>query len=211
MAGIGLYGPGLYWATTFNVLGGIVLILVESLALSLACGACGTGRGRIIALPGAMVLVEWVRDIWPFGGLPLGGVALGQAAGPLAWSARIGGPLLLTGLVWLGGAAIGSLVTGVYRWAAVPVSGRRLPAGWRRLAKHHGVDAAPSDFAHLDRRRRTELLRQSKLGPLIAGAVGIAAFGQSRPPTRSTHHGCSRMTKWRAYGSLRARRTDGRY
>jgi apolipoprotein N-acyltransferase len=83
--------------------------------------------------------------------------------------------LLLTGLVWLGGAAIGSFVTGVYRWAAVPVSGRRLPAGWRRLAKHHGVDAAPSDFAHLDRRRRTELLRQSKLGPLIAGAVGIAA------------------------------------
>jgi len=85
VAGIGLYGPGLYWATTFNVPGGIVLIVVESLALSLACGACGTGRGRIIALPGAMVLVEWVRDIWPFGGLPLGGIALGQAAGHLAW------------------------------------------------------------------------------------------------------------------------------
>ena len=87
-------------------LGGIVLIVVESLALGLACGFCGTGRGRILALPGAMVLAEWVRDIWPFGGLPLGGVALGQAGGPLAWAARIGGPLLLTGLVWLGGAAM---------------------------------------------------------------------------------------------------------
>jgi apolipoprotein N-acyltransferase len=70
VAGIGIYGPGLYWSTTFNVLGGIVLIVVESLALGLACGFCGTGRGRILALPGAMVLAEWVRDIWPFGGLP---------------------------------------------------------------------------------------------------------------------------------------------
>jgi apolipoprotein N-acyltransferase len=175
VAGIGLYGPGLYWATTFNVAGGIVLIVVESLALSLACGACGRGRGRIVALPGAMVLAEWVRDIWPFGGLPLGGVALGQATGPLVFAARIGGPLLLTGLVWLGGAAIGSLVTSIYRTIAIPVWTRRIPAGWRGLAEHHGVEAAPADFAHLDRRRRTRLLRQPKLGPLVAGAVGIAA------------------------------------
>jgi apolipoprotein N-acyltransferase len=114
VAGIGLYGPGLFWATSFNVYGGIVLIIVEALALALACGACASGRGRILALPGAMVLAEWLRDIWPFGGLPLGGVALGQVAGPLGGAARIGGPLLLTGLLWLGGAAIGSLVSAFF-------------------------------------------------------------------------------------------------
>jgi apolipoprotein N-acyltransferase len=114
VVGIGLYGPGLFWATDFNVFGGIILILVEALALALACGACVSGRGRILALPGAMVLAEWLRDIWPFGGLPLGGVALGQVSGPLGGAARIGGPLLLTGLLWLGGAAIGSLVIALF-------------------------------------------------------------------------------------------------
>ncbi|MFZ0668232.1 MAG: apolipoprotein N-acyltransferase [Acidimicrobiales bacterium] len=113
VAGIGLYGPGLFWATSFNLYGGIIMILIESLALGLACAACGTGRGRLLALPGAMILAEWLREIWPFGGLPLGGVALGQVAGPLGVAARIGGPLLLTGLVWLAGAGLGSLVMGL--------------------------------------------------------------------------------------------------
>ena len=53
-----------------------------------------------------MVLVEALRSTWPFGGLPLGGVALGQASSPLAGAARLGGPLLLVGLVWLGGAGL---------------------------------------------------------------------------------------------------------
>jgi apolipoprotein N-acyltransferase len=110
-AGIGLYGPGLFWATSFNVYGGIVLIVVEALALALACGSAGPRSGRLLALPGAMVLAEWLRDIWPFGGMPLGGIALGQVGGPLAGAARLGGPLLLTGLVWLGGAGLGSLVS----------------------------------------------------------------------------------------------------
>jgi apolipoprotein N-acyltransferase len=121
VAGVGLFGPGLYWAGTFNVYGGVVLVIVESLAVSLACAACGTGRGRIVALPGAMVLAEWIRDIWPFGGLPLGGIALGQVSGPLGGAARLGGPLLLTGLLWLAGTGIGSLVAG-----AAPVISRRL-------------------------------------------------------------------------------------
>jgi apolipoprotein N-acyltransferase len=127
VAGIGLYGPGLFWATSFNVYGGIVLIIVEALALALACGACATGRGRMLALPGAMVIAEWLRDIWPFGGLPLGGVALGQVAGPLAGAARIGGPFLLTGLLWLGGAAIGSLVAAFFS-----TSSRRAPGSLLR-------------------------------------------------------------------------------
>ena len=51
---------------------------------------------------------------WPFGGLPLGGVFLGQADGPLLQLARIGGPLLLTAGVWAGGVA---------RWPAAVRSG----------------------------------------------------------------------------------------
>ena len=115
VAGLGLFGPGLYWASTFNVYGGIVLVIVEALALAIVCGVSGTGQGRIVALPGAMILVEWIRDMWPFGGLPIGGIALGQVTGPLGTAARIGGPLLLTGLVWLGGAGLGSLLAAAFK------------------------------------------------------------------------------------------------
>lgn len=133
MCGVGLYAPGLYWATTFNVYGGIVLIVAEAVAISVACGACGSGGGRLLALPGAMVLAEWVRDIWPFGGLPLGGVALGQASGPLADSARLGGPLLLTGLVWLAGAGLGSVATSFGRSASSGARTRRLTYGFAAI------------------------------------------------------------------------------
>jgi apolipoprotein N-acyltransferase len=186
-AGLGLYGTGLYWATSFNSYGGIVLILLESLALSLACGAGCSGRGRILALPGAMVLTEWIRDIWPFGGLPMGGVALGQAASPLAGAARIGGPLLLTGLVWLAGAGLGSFLAGVWRTFAGPVSAHRFPAGWRRLAKSQSPTLRPSDVSGVVGRSRARLLNQPRLGPLSAGALAIlivvafAAFGAAAP------------------------------
>ena len=53
-----------------------------------------------------MVLAEALRSTWPFGGLPIGGVALGQASSPLAGAARLGGPLLLVGLVWVGGGGL---------------------------------------------------------------------------------------------------------
>jgi apolipoprotein N-acyltransferase len=53
---------------------------------------------------------------WPFGGLPIGGVFLGQAGGPLLDVARLGGPLALTAVVWAGGAALGELAVSAWRW-----------------------------------------------------------------------------------------------
>jgi apolipoprotein N-acyltransferase len=109
VAGLGLFVPGLWWATSFNVYGGVVLMLLEALAPALACAVAPPRKGRILALAGGMVLMEALRGTWPFGGLPLGGVALGQAGGPLADAARLGGPLLLVGLVWLAGSALGTI------------------------------------------------------------------------------------------------------
>ena len=135
LAGLGLFVPGLWWVFSFNVYGAAVLMGVEAVALALACTACPSGRGRAAALAGAMVLVEALRSIWPFGGLPLGGVALGQAGGPLAGADRLGGPLLLVGLVWLAGGGLGSVIAAAWgRWRAGAEPrwgrGRRLgPAG----------------------------------------------------------------------------------
>ncbi len=131
MAGIGCFAIGLAWAVSFNWYGAVVLVLVEALFPATAAAATPPRWGRAPAFVGAATLLEAARMAWPFGGLPVGGVFLGQAGGPLLAAARLGGPLLLTALVWCGGVALGEL--------AVPASRllRRLPAGtvpWGGLA-----------------------------------------------------------------------------
>jgi apolipoprotein N-acyltransferase len=141
--GLGLFVPGLWWATTFNTYGGLVLMAVESLAPGLACVVVPRrARRRTAALAGAMVLGEALRSTWPFGGLPMGGVALGQASGPLAGAARLGGPLLLVGLVWLGGGGLAVLTTAMARRARSGSKGRRgVLAGVAVLAVVVGIGA----------------------------------------------------------------------
>jgi apolipoprotein N-acyltransferase len=117
-AGLGLYGPGLWWATEFHAVGWVVLVLLEALllaaALALAPGARG-GGAVALALPGALVLAEAVRGRWPFGGLPLAGIDLGQVDSPLLPVARLGGHLLLTAVAGLSGTGLGLLGVGLAR------------------------------------------------------------------------------------------------
>jgi len=110
VAGLGCFAISLYWARSFNWYGALVLVIIESIPMALAAAATPPRRGRVPAYVGAATLAEAVRTSWPFGGLPVGGVFLGQSGGPLLWAARLGGPLLLTASVWAGGAAIGELV-----------------------------------------------------------------------------------------------------
>jgi apolipoprotein N-acyltransferase len=109
LAGLGCYVPGLFWARAFNWYGAAVLMAAEALSTAVAAGLVPPVRGRLPAFAGAFTLLEAVRMTWPFGGLPIGGVFLGQAGGPLLGTARLGGPLLLTAVVWLGGAGLGEL------------------------------------------------------------------------------------------------------
>ena len=118
LAGLGCYVPGLFWARAFNWYGAAVLMAAEALSTAVAAGLVPPVRGRLPAFAGAFTLLEAVRMTWPFGGLPIGGVFLGQAGGPLLGAARLGGPLLLTAVVWLGGAGLGELAVQV-------VAGRR--------------------------------------------------------------------------------------
>jgi apolipoprotein N-acyltransferase len=127
LAGLGCYGPGLMWARTFNWYGALLLIALEALFFASAALLTPPRRGRAPAFVAAGTLAEAVRMTWPFGGLPLGGVFLGQADGPLLALARLGGPLLLTAGVWAGGAGLASLVSGL----AGLRSGRRADS-WTR-------------------------------------------------------------------------------
>jgi apolipoprotein N-acyltransferase len=121
LAGLGCYAIGLFWARAFNWYGAVVLVLIEALFFAVAAVVTPPDRGRAPAFVGACVLAEAVRMTWPFGGLPLGGVFLGQADGPLVQLARLGGPLLLTAGVYAGGAVVATLAA--WLWARR----RRLP------------------------------------------------------------------------------------
>jgi apolipoprotein N-acyltransferase len=109
LAGLGCDAIGLAWARSFNWYGAVILVLVEALSFAAAAAATPPRRGRAPAFVGACTLAEAVRTTWPFGGLPLGGVFLGQARGPLVELARLGGPLLITAGVWAGGVALATL------------------------------------------------------------------------------------------------------
>jgi apolipoprotein N-acyltransferase len=124
LAGLGCYAIGLFWARAFNWYGAVVLILVEALFFAAAAAMTPPVRGRAPAFVAACTLAEALRLTWPFGGLPLGGVFLGQAGGPLVQLARLGGPLLITAGVWAGGVAVATIV----RWLWARRSGSDGPS-----------------------------------------------------------------------------------
>ncbi len=117
LAGLGCYVPGLIWVRSFTGPGAIVLIALEAGFTAVACLAVPAGPtlSRALVFPAALTLSEAARMTWPFGGLPLGGVFLGQADGPVLGVARLGGPLGLTAAVYLGGVGVGALAEVVVR------------------------------------------------------------------------------------------------
>ncbi len=117
VAGLGCYVPGLMWARSFTTPGAVVLIAVEAGFVAAACVAVPARPtvARALAFPAALTLAEAVRQTWPFGGLPIGGVFLGQADGPLLGIARLGGPLALNAAVFVGGVGVAALVEAVVR------------------------------------------------------------------------------------------------
>ncbi|MBV8979780.1 MAG: apolipoprotein N-acyltransferase [Acidimicrobiia bacterium] len=95
--GLTLYGVGWFWMSEFSAIGYVLAVIIEIAILSLACVT--VAKHRLWAVPGALVLAEYARDHFPFGGVPLAGLPLGQVGGPLAPAARLGGQLLVVALI----------------------------------------------------------------------------------------------------------------
>ena len=116
VVGFALYLPALWWIREFSVPGLIAVVTLEALILALALTLVpASGLVRIVSFPSALVVAEAVRGAFPFGGLPLAGIDLGQAGGPLAPAARLGGRLLIVGIVGLAGAGLATLVVTAIR------------------------------------------------------------------------------------------------
>jgi apolipoprotein N-acyltransferase len=73
---------------------------------AVAAWAAPTGSWRVIGRPAAHTLVEALRLYWPFGGVPLASLPIGQAAGPFVGVVRLGGVVLLTWFVFQIGFAL---------------------------------------------------------------------------------------------------------
>ncbi len=115
-AGVGFLGPGLAWLTEFHVAGFVLAVVLEAGLFALAVAVSPSGRGQLLGLPGALVLVEAFRGVWPFGGVPIATLAQTQIGGPLAEAARVGGSLAVAALVGLSGAGLAELAR--RRWSA---------------------------------------------------------------------------------------------
>lgn len=110
VAGLALLAPTTFWIRALTFPGWILSSLLLSAFLGAALAAAPKWCGRWLALPGAWVLFEAVRGRWPFGGVPLSNIAVGQVGGPLAPVARIGGSLLVGGTTVVAAVAVAALL-----------------------------------------------------------------------------------------------------
>jgi apolipoprotein N-acyltransferase len=189
-AGIGLFGPSLFWASEFSVPGYLAMVVVEAAMVGVGCALVPPRRGRALAFAPAVALVEAARDAWPFGGLPLGGIALGQAAGPLAPAARLGGTVLVAALVGAAGVALAEGARALRRRpAALPRLGVAAMAAAVVVAGA-GVGAAAPDGGPAVGRVRAALvqgggvrgLSQSQVDPQTVFLAHLGPSLDLRPP-----------------------------
>ncbi len=123
IAGLALLLPTIWWMHALTLPGYVVAAVFLSALLGLALAACPPGAGRVMALPGTWLLWEGLRGRWPFGGVPLSQLALGQVAGPLAPVARVGSALLLGLVTVVAGVALALAIRRRWQRAGLAAGG----------------------------------------------------------------------------------------
>lgn len=116
-----LFTPTIFWISQLTAPGYVIAVLFFGFLLGLFCLAVPPRTGRALGLIGAWVLCESLRTAWPFGGVPLSLLAVGQVAGPLAGIARVGGVLLIAGVTVALGVALSAAVARDWRRAGALV------------------------------------------------------------------------------------------
>jgi len=121
LTGAGLLIPSTLWMAAFTPPGYVVQVAGFSAFLGVAVMASPSSRWRWVALPGSWLLFEAVKGRWPFGGVPLSELAMGQVSGPLGAVARVGGILLVGAATIAVGLAVSALIERRFREAAALV------------------------------------------------------------------------------------------
>lgn len=106
VVGWALFTPSILWISQLTAPGYVVAVLFFGGIVGAFCILVPPHAGRALGLVGAWVLCESLRTAWPFGGVPLSLLAVGQVAGPLASIARVGGVLAIAGATVALGVAL---------------------------------------------------------------------------------------------------------
>lgn len=107
LVGVGWFGLSTVWMWRLTAPGYVLAVAVFWGAMvGLTSVLCPPDRRRLVVLPALLVAFEWFHWHAPFGGIPLSVLGLTQARGPLLPAARLGGALLLGGLVAVAGVAL---------------------------------------------------------------------------------------------------------
>ena len=105
--------PGMAWMWFLTAPGYVIAALLFSALHGVAAMITGAvtdqHKHRAIVGPLAHTLAEALRFSFPFGGVPLATLAISQAASPIAPIVRVGGPLLLTYVVFQVGFLLANL------------------------------------------------------------------------------------------------------
>lgn len=118
--GLALYLPSTVWMVKMTPVGWPVAVATWfPLVFGIVSVLCPR-RFVLVALPGLVVLSEWVRWHAPFGGVPLSMFAYTQGRGPLLPIARVFGTLGVSGAVAVAGVALAGLLRpATRRWGAI--------------------------------------------------------------------------------------------
>ena len=105
--------PGMAWMWFLTAPGYVIAALLFSALHGIAAMITGAvtdqHKHRAIVGPLAHTLAEALRFSFPFGGVPLATLAISQSASPIAPIVRVGGPLLLTYVVFQVGFLLANL------------------------------------------------------------------------------------------------------
>ncbi len=141
----GFFGFTLWWIISFNLAGWFLMIAMAATFISIASGfvpnrsSVPSRLTRIAGFTSALALADALRWLWPFGGVPVGSLPLGQAGSPLSPTARVGGPVLLEICLYASSAALAELTDFLIRPRNGPVA--RIPGTVARI---------PADGPHDD-------------------------------------------------------------
>ena len=110
LTGIAVLAPTTWWMRELTLPGWLVASVALGAMLGVAFAAVPPQAGRWVAFPGAWVLFEATRGRWPFGGVPLSTLAVGQVGGPFAPVARVGATLLVAAVTVGASVAVSALI-----------------------------------------------------------------------------------------------------
>lgn len=98
--------PGMVWMWFLTIPGYLLAAAMFAGVHATAAWIAPRGPWRVIGRPAAHTLAEALRFCFPFGGVPLASLPIGQAAGPFATVSAVGGSILLTWFVFQIGFAL---------------------------------------------------------------------------------------------------------